>query len=166
MHSQELTWKALEVFNLEEDKGPFATMNDEIVVWISKINTQKDWIMSWEHTDEMVFSDSVSKHSLTNLQQVQIDSYDLVFITLIEMDNKHIPDSLDIKLKQVFMAYYAFPLTLLKDNIRLKLEDDDLLGIDVLKFEDKQLQDGKINFKGMHLFNRYEYEVYFEGSEP
>jgi len=158
---QEIAFSELGVINLEEDKGPFATLNDEIVIWVMKVNTEHDIILSWEHTEEMIFSDSIPSYNLNLEKTLNLDSFDLVYIALIELDGDNSIDSLDLKLKGVFLEYYAFPLTLLKEKIRLSIRDDDILGLVSFGFEDSKLEKDKVVFKGMHMFNRFEYVLRF-----
>lgn len=160
-HTQDFKPSKLTVLNLEEDKGPFATLNDEIVLWVVKINIEKDVILSWEHSDEMIFSDSIPSHTLNFKKQVKLDSNDILIIALVELDNNHSMDSINLQLKKTISSYYGFPTTLLQEKIRLAIRDDDILGLVSFGFEDKQLAKKKHTFKGMHMFNRYEYELRF-----
>jgi hypothetical protein len=78
---------------------------------------------------------------------------------LIELDTKTSPDTLSTNIQNVFLEYSGYPSTLLKEKIRLQMGDDDLLGFLYLSQKQINKLDSVIRFRGMHMFNRYEYQI-------
>lgn len=158
---QVLTLDSLKVLNLEEDKGPFATMNDEVLIVWGIINLERDSIVYWNYSEIHELSDSIPSLVLFKNATPQIDSNHLVFLVLIEVDDLQTAEAISESVKVEFLQYYAHPYNLLKEQIRLVLKDNDLLGF--LYFSERNIPklNKPVSFKGMHMFNRYEYELYW-----
>lgn len=157
--SQIIQLVQIEAVNLEEDKGPFASMDDEIFLLQGSINLDKDSLTSWEYLPIISLSDSIPLANVSFSNPSSIDTSSQWLFMLIEMDTKLRPDSLSQLIQTVFLEYSGYPSTLLKEKIRLKMGDDDLLGFLYLGQKQVNKLGNEIRFRGMHMFNRYEYLI-------
>ena len=151
---------SLKAVNLEEDKGPFATMNDEILFITAVLDLANDSILFWQHSAIHEFSDSLNTLVLEHFTTPTLDSTHYLMMALIELDDLQSDSSINQAFKSLFLSYAAHPYNLLKENIRTGLGDNDLLGFLYLKQKNLGKIGASVSFKGMHMFNRYEYEIY------
>lgn len=158
--SQGISIDRLVVLNLEEDKGPFATLNDEVMLVWGVINIEKDSLITWESTKIYELSDSLNVASFDTKYLLPLDSSSHMLIALIELDDSQTAASISEKLKVEFLQYYAYPYNLLKEQFKLSLADNDLLGFLYLSPKNFQKIDKPIQFKGMNIFNRFEYHLF------
>jgi hypothetical protein len=82
-----------------------------------------------------------------------IDSTHLVLLVLIKAEDLHTAEAISNSVQSEFFNYYAPPSNLLKEQLRLSLKNNDLLGF--LYFKDKNIakMDNSILIKRMHLFH-------------
>lgn len=158
--SQGISIDRLVVLNLEEDKGPFATLNDEVMLVWGVINIEKDSLITWGSTKIYELSDSLNVASFDTKYLLPLDSSSHMLIALIELDDSQTAASISEKLKVEFLQYYAYPYNLLKEQFKLSLADNDLLGFLYLSPKNFQKIDKPIQFKGMNIFNRFEYHLF------
>lgn len=150
--------------NLEEDKGPFATFNDEICVLSAIYSIEKDSLLSWKVSPIYEFTDSTNKQAFNLEFNFLEDSSAFAIIALIEMDDKTSTDSLSSNLLNIFEAFKYHPQNFIHDNFRIALGDNDLIGFSRLNYKQFSKLEKKLIFKGMHIFNKYHYELVFSES--
>lgn len=160
-YGQSLLIDSLKAINLEEDKGPFATMNDEVFLIWGIVSIEFDSLVYWNHSEIIELSDSTPSLIFNKNLSPRIDSTDLVFIILVEVDDLQTAENIAKIVQEDFLTYYAHPYSLLKEQIRVKLGDNDLLGFLYYALRNSAKFDHPTLFKGMHLFNRFEYELYW-----
>lgn len=158
-YGQTIHFKQIEAVNLEEDKGPFASMNDEIILIQASIDLANDSLMVWEYTPIIILSDSISSTNVNFESTLTMDTTVQWLFILLEVDTRLSPQDLSENIQSVFLEYAGYPSTLLKEKIRLQMGDDDLLGFLYLGQKQVNKLDDVIRFRGMHMFNRYEYLV-------
>ncbi len=164
--AQNFSIKSIQAHNLEEDKGPFATFNDEICVLTSLYSLQKDSLYYLETSPILNFTDSISNYHLNFNFDLLNDSSTSLIIALIELDDNTNPDSLSVLFHETFIEYKFHPQNFMYDSFRTILTDNDLLGYIKLNFKQILKQEETITFKGMHLFNRYHYDISFLKQNP
>lgn len=151
--------QSIEVFNLEEDKGPFATLNDEVILIQGAKNSMNDSLMWWQYSDIFVLSDSIPKYEHPFHLNLAIDTNTRWLFLLIEMDTEQSATEISQSIRPIFSEYSSYPPTLLKEKIRLQMGDDDLLGFYYLTHAQVQRLNEEFKVKGMHMFNRFEYLI-------
>lgn len=151
---------SLKAVNLEEDKGPFATLADEIMVIEAIYNFETDSLVHWESYGIEELSDSLPLMVFNSNEKQKVGDNEFYFLMLVEVDNEISTDSISISTQKRFIEYAYYPIPYLLNQIRLALGDDDLLAF--LAYDNKRLAklDAEIECKGMHMFNRYHYIFY------
>jgi len=157
--AQEFYIKNVSAINLEEDKDPFATFNDEICVITALYSVKNDSLYYLKTSPILNFTDSIKTQNVNFNFNLANDTSSNLIIALIELDNNLSEDSLSNLFLTTFKTYRFHPKNFLLDNLRTKLNDDDLLGLLQLNFKQILKQEELINFKGMHLFNKYHYQL-------
>jgi len=150
----------LSALNLEEDKGHLATMNDELMLIWGVVDMTNDTLVFWQYSEIYEVNDSINEVFFKSYMTPKLDSNSYMFFALIEIDDAQTSVAISDGFQLEFMHYYAHPYNLLKEQLRLKLKDNDLLGFVYVNAIGLAKIDNPIRFKGMHLFNRFEYELY------
>lgn len=144
--------------DLSEDRNAFSTHNDEILFVLSSWNDSNQ--PQTVYHSYFVATNPPDSHSFTidNFQ----DHFENYAITLLEIDEsvieqKELLDSLNNNLLTLKKVFETKNLGVIKEI----LGDNDILGIFVSKQVNINWNKGKISIKGKHLFDPYNYEVFW-----
>jgi hypothetical protein len=154
---QSVSVSKLIALNLEEDKGSFDTLNDEVMLIWGIIDMANDSIAYWAYSEIFEMNDSINEHVFNHNSSPNLDSSFHLLFLLVEVDNEQKASAISDGIKAEFKLYYAHPYNLLKEQLRLQLGENDLLGF--LYFAPKNIKQigDTLSFKGVHMFNRFEY---------
>lgn len=150
---EKLTISKIRCLNLAEKLVGIGSKNDEILLLIYQVNSKKEISFLWS-TDIFIFENENSEGSALNksfpLNKETLPS-EFKFI-LLEIDTERTKEDLSELVEKLLTQ--NLPEATIKDKIR----EDDLLGIKTLSFA-KASKYGKLKFSGMHLFDKYHYEI-------
>lgn len=146
----------IKCLNMAEKLIGIGTKNDEILLLVFHLtpNNETELIAS---TDFLIFEKEDSIGQVLDLNILLDSSWNprkLSFL-LIELDTERSKKEV-IQLTQNLLTQ-QFDL----DSLKEKLREDDLLGLKTLStFQTSKI--GKLEFSGMHLFDKYHYEISYE----
>ncbi len=152
----------LDVTNFSESLAGAGTLNDEILLQVFLVEKQQKIINKWTK-ENLIFQEKekINSHELNtqiNLANASTNSFLLFFLT--ELDTER--TATEIEQLLINQANFSQLPTLNETEIKRQLNDDDLLGIKVLPIHtiaaNKKI---KLRFAGIHLFDAYEYFLYF-----
>lgn len=154
-----MTIDSLVTYNMEEDKGALEK-GDEIMLCYGNYDFEKDSFLYFSYTPIMHFNDSTTIFSIND--SITFDSDTSFFLTMIEVDNDISDSTLVETIKNGLHQYIHFPSNLIQEELNYVLGDDDVLFFH--QYEKKEIDKLKesIVIKGMHLFNRYSYELFIQ----
>ena len=146
----------IQCLNMAEKLIGIGTKNDEILLLVFHLN-HKNEAQLIASTDFLIFEKEDSIGQSLNLS-ISVDGRknpkELKFL-LLEMDT----DRTKNELSQ--LTENLLNLDLKPERLKEKLREDDLLGIKTLSTS-KTSKKGKLKFSGMHLFDKYHYEISYE----
>ncbi len=146
----------LKCLNMAEKLVGMGTKNDEILLLVFHLNDKKEALLI-TGTDILIFEkeDSIGQSlDITIPLDRKLNPSEFLFL-LIEMDTERTKTELS-HLAQNLLNQRVEP-AMLKE----KLREDDLLGIKTLSTI-KTSKNGQLKFLGMHLFDKYHYEISYE----
>ena len=142
--------------NMSEKLLGVGSKNDEIILLVFQINDKAENKLI-ASTDFLIFEkeDSMGQAlDITIVHDSERKSNELHFL-LIEMDTDRTKDEVAQLTGSLLNEKFELPV------IKEKLREDDLLGIETLS-NIHTSEKGRLRFFGMHLFDKFHYEISFE----
>ncbi len=146
----------LTAYDLTEDDSRISTKNDELVllVYSDTSNNQNPKLMCQDY----FIIDSLHQTKRLIFSDLNLDGSVLTFI-LIEIDTrknlKQIEPVVRLNLASLISAKKSGDITIINEL----LGDDDLIGFKSVSFSDLEKETIFIDFKGIHLFDSYNYRL-------
>jgi hypothetical protein len=163
---QKIELLSLEAINLSEDMSLLSTHNDEILLIAYLLQKEVDSlkILDAHLFKDLTFDTLTTKHALPYRLIPHHDSSAqfMAAFLLVELDNTDTENRIQETFNRKITQYVdgQAPSRLALDSL---FGTDDFLGLEFLRF-DQPYQEGEqeLIFKGMHLFDRFEYRLQYQ----
>jgi hypothetical protein len=154
---------SLTAINLTEDVSRVSSSNDEILLLmyaasdkLTPLQTLERQLLTFDKTHP-VFEHQVS---------VPLDSSATVVVVLIEIDSERKLEEVNQVVSRQLAGIAKAYRTRQSQQLRKFLEDEDLLGLEVIPVNAFRTGLSKtLVFKGFHLFDEYEYELLIQSEK-
>lgn len=149
----------IKALDLSEDRNAFSSGNDEIMHFIYGDSANNKHVLLYNTYHIVTKTPDTVSYTIKAVDN-KYKSYTMVLIEIDENNviDQVISDSIRNNIKRLEKAFVSKDL----ESISNIIEDNDLLGIQRVTGTDLFLKKGSVEFKGTHLFDKYNYKISWE----